>query len=161
MSIAATKPAVIKVKMAGVDFGQNPDTLETLVGSCVGIAVWDRITKLGGLAHIVLPDSRGVAKLPGKFADTAVAELRKQLLAKGAHPSKLSAKIAGGATMFGVRTERDVGEKNHKAVLEQLRKHSIPVVAEHIGGGKGRMLRFSLENGALEVSVAREVVAVL
>ena len=99
--------------------------------------------------------------MPGKFADTAVAELRKQLLAKGAHPSKMTAKIAGGSTMFGKRTARDVGEKNHRAVLEHLRKHGIPVVAEHIGGDKGRMIRFSLKDGSVEVSIARQVVKVL
>lgn len=161
MSIVSTESAVIKVKMAGIDFGKAPSSMETLLGSCVGIAVWDRLTKQGGLAHVVLPDSRGSANLPGKFADTAVAELRKQLIARGAHPSKLTAKITGGSTMFGKRTARDVGEKNHQAVLKYLRQHGIPVVAEHIGGDKGRMIRFSLEDGSVEVSVARQVVKVL
>ena len=161
MSTVSTQSAVIKVKMAGIDFGKAPSSLETLLGSCVGIAVWDRVTKLGGLAHVVLPDSRGATSLPGKFADTAVVELKKQLLAKGAHPSKLTAKIAGGSTMFGKRSDRDVGEKNHQAVLQHLRTHGIPVVAEDIGGEKGRMIRFSLEDGSVEVSIARKVVKVL
>ncbi len=157
----ATEPKLIKVKMAGIDFGRSPDSLETLLGSCVGIVVWDRLSKLGGLAHVVLPDSRGATNLLGKFADTAVAELRKQLLSKGAHSRKLTAKIVGGATMFGKRSERDVGEKNYQAVREHLSKHGIPVVAEDIGGDKGRMVRFSLEDGSVEVSIARKVVRVL
>ncbi len=161
MSMAATEPKVIKVKMAGINFGKSPDMLDTLLGSCVGIAVWDRLTKQGGLAHVVLPDSRGVSKLPGKFADTAVAELKTQLIRRGASPSRLTAKIAGGATMFGQRTERDVGEKNHQAVLEQLRSNGIPLIAEDIGGDKGRMIRFSLEDGSVEVSVGRRVVQVI
>jgi len=147
--------------MAGIDFGKGPDSLDTLLGSCIGITVWDRTTTLGGLAHVVLPKSRGRTNLPGKFADTAVAELRRQLLAQGANPKRLTAKIAGGATMFGQRTERDVGEKNHKAVLENLKIHGIPVVAEHIGGDKGRMIRFSLEDGSVTVSIGRQVVKVL
>ncbi|HUT09790.1 MAG TPA: chemotaxis protein CheD [Thermoguttaceae bacterium] len=161
MSVVATEPKVIKVKMAGIDFAKGPEALETLLGSCVGVAVWDRRSKLGGLAHVVLPQSRGDTNLPGKFADTAVAELKRQLLSRGASPSTLTAKIAGGATMFGQRTERDVGEKNYQAVLEQLRRHGIRVVAEHIGGGKGRMIRFSLADGTVEVSIARQVVAML
>ena len=161
MATITTEPKVIKVKMAGIGFARRPGSLETLLGSCVGIAVWDRMTKLGGLAHVVLPDSRGHVTLPGKFADTAVAELKKQLLGKGALAGKLTAKIAGGATMFGQRTERDVGEKNHQAVLENLKRHGIPVVAEHIGGDKGRMVLFSLEDGSLAVSVGRQVVKVL
>jgi chemotaxis protein CheD len=155
------QPSVVKVKMAGLEVGRAPDTLETLLGSCVGVAVWDRLSKLGGLAHVVLPESRGCGNLPGKFADTAVSELRRQLLARGANPAKLTAKIAGGATMFGQRTERDVGEKNHRAVVERLRKHEISLVAEHIGGDKGRIIRFCLEDGSVSISIGRQEVAVL
>ncbi len=161
MPTAAAESTAIKVKMAGVEFGRSPDVLETLLGSCVGIAVWDRVLKQGGLAHVVLPDSRGAANLPGKFADTAVAELKRRLVAQGCSPRTLTAKLAGGSTMFGVRSDRDVGEKNHKAVLEHLSKHGIRSVAEHIGGSKGRMIRFSLADGAVEVSIARQVVTVL
>jgi len=157
----ATASKLIKVKMAGIDYGRAPEVLETLLGSCVGVAVWDRNTKQGGLAHVVLPDSRGDSALPGKFADTAVAQLRRQLLARGVSPNSMVAKIAGGATMFGQRGERDVGEKNHRAVLEQLRKHGIRLAGEHIGGSKGRMIRFLLESGQLEVAVARKVVTLL
>ena len=161
MTVTTLEPAIIKVKMAGIEFGRSPASLETLLGSCVGIAVWDRVTKQGGLAHVVLPDSRGSISLPGKFADTAVVALRNHLVAKGAYPRKLTAKIAGGATMFGRRSDRDVGEKNYQAVLENLRKHGIRLVAEDIGGEQGRIIRFSLDNGAVEVSVARKVVKVL
>jgi len=161
MSAVATEPKVINVKMAGIDFAKSPEVLQTLLGSCVGVAVWDRRSKWGGLAHVVLPESRGYTNLPGKFADTAIAELKSQLLAKGASPTTLTAKIAGGATMFGKRSDRDVGEKNHRAVLEHLRQHGIRVIAEHIGGDKGRMIRFSLEDGAVEISIARKVVAAL
>jgi chemotaxis protein CheD len=161
MATVAAGPGIVKVKMAGIDFGRAPQTLETLLGSCVGIAVWDRSTTLGGLAHVVLPESRGTASLPGKYADTAVRELRSRPIAMGANPGKLTAKIAGGATMFGPRTARDVGEKNHRAVLQELAKAKIPVVAEHIGGDKGRMIHFALQDGSVMVSVARQVVSVL
>ena len=63
--------------------------------------------------------------------------------------------------MFGQRSDRDVGEKNHRAVVEQLKKHGIPLTAEHIGGDKGRMIRFSLQDGSVEVSIARKVVKVM
>lgn len=147
--------------MAGIEYGAAPDVLETLLGSCVGIAIWDRQTRRGGLAHIVLPESRGSTSAPGKFADTAVAELRRRLIAAGCHPSRMTAKIAGGSTMFGERNERDVGEKNHRAVVDQLRAHSIPVLAEHIGGNQGRIIRFALDDGSVSVSIGRQVVAVL
>ena len=161
MPATAVKPKAIKVKMAGIDFAESPAVLETLLGSCVGIAVWDRKGKRGGLAHVVLDNSRGNTNLPGKYADTAVAELKKRLVSMGSSPSALVAKLAGGATMFGKRSDRDVGERNYRAVLEHLQKHGIRAIAEHIGGDKGRMIAFDTDNGAVTVSIARQVVTVL
>lgn len=158
-SVAA--PQVIKVKMAGIEYGAAPETLETLLGSCVGVAIWDRAAKVGGLAHVVLPESEGRAGPAGKFADTAVVEMRRQLMGRGATPGKMTAKIAGGSTMFGDRTARDVGEKNYQAVLQALRAAGIRITGEHIGGNQGRIIRFSLHDGSVEVLVARQKVATL
>lgn len=153
----ALKP--VKVMMAGIGYGSAGERLETLVGSCIGIVLWDRQRKVAGLAHIVLPESAGRAGGAGKFADTAIAALKPGLLARGG--TRLVAKIAGGATMFGERSERDVGEKNYQAVRKYLQQHGIPLVAEHIGGNQGRMLYFSPDDGSLAVHVARHLVATL
>lgn len=147
--------------MGGIGYGKGAQKVETLLGSCVGVAIWERTGKLGGLAHVVLPESAGREAPPGKFADTAIAELKKQLRAKGADPRKLTAKIAGGSTMFGTRTERDVGEKNYQAVKKYLAQEAIPLVAEHIGGSQGRMVSFCPADGSLAVFIARELVTTI
>ena len=63
-----------------------PAKIRTLLGSCVGVVLYDRVAKLGGLAHIVLPSSRGVIDHPGKYADTAIpgmiADLDRRLEGK-------------------------------------------------------------------------------
>ena len=158
---ATIEGEVIKVKMAGIDFGKSPAVLETLLGSCVGIAMWDSRMKLGGLAHVVLPDSRGATNLPGKYADTAVVALKRGLLASGASPNSLTAKITGGATMFGQRTNTDIGQKNIDAVTAHLRKHGIRLAGQHVGGETGRIIRFSLDNGSVDIFVARKHVGVI
>ena len=158
-SITETTP--IRVKMGGIGFAKGAEKVETLLGSCVGVAIWDRTTKLGGLAHVVLPESADRKAPPGKFADTAIVELRKQLQAKGADPRKLAAKIAGGSTMFGKRTERDVGEKNYQAVKKYLAQEAIPLLAEHIGGSQGRIVSFCPGDGSLAVSIARELITTI
>ncbi len=63
--------------------------------------------------------------------------------------------------MFGKRTERDVGEKNYRAVKKYLAQEAIPLLAEHIGGSTGRMVCFSPADGSLEVSVARKLVTTI
>jgi chemotaxis protein CheD len=80
---------------------QKGECLRTLLGSCLGVALYDRRLKLGGLVHVVLPQSPGPSELPGKYADTAIPELLRQmrLLARG-EPLRTVAKLAGGANMF-------------------------------------------------------------
>src|ERR1700733_3142398 len=81
-----------------------PTKIRTLVGSCVGVVLYDRAARLGGLAHIVLPSARGSVDHLGKYADTAIpamiAEFNRQLGDK--LRSRLTAKLVGGATMFQV-----------------------------------------------------------
>lgn len=144
---------IIKVGMADLKICKSPDGVTTLgLGSCVGIAVRDPVTKVGGLAHIMLPDSTAIknnANKP-KFADTGIDELVKELLAAGASRSRLVAKIAGGAQMFAFQNKADlvrVGERNVEAVKIKLKKLKIPVLAEDTGENYGRTVVFFPENG--------------
>ena len=96
---------VIKVGMADLKTAKAPDTLTTLgLGSCIGIALWDSTTKIGGLAHIMLPDSTKIRNNSNiaKFADTGIVELVRQMEALGVPRRRMVAKIAGGAKMFEV-----------------------------------------------------------
>ena len=101
----------IKVGMADLRVCVSPDAVTTLgLGSCVGIAIRDPVTKIGGLAHIMLPDStqiRNNSNIP-KFADTGITELVRQMVAKGAKQSRMVAKIAGGAQMFSFQNKSEM-----------------------------------------------------
>ena len=147
--------------MAGTGVIRCPGELETLLGSCVGVAIWDRSTKIGALAHVVLPESNGATKTPGKFADTAIDELKRLMLAEGAMGLSLTAKIAGGAAMFGKAKDSDIGIRNREAVIEQLQKHKIRLLGEHCGGNKGRIIRFNTKDFSVSVRIGRDVVTVL
>ena len=113
---------IIKVGMADLKVCKSPNGVTTLgLGSCVGIALRDPVTKIGGLAHIMLPDStviRNNSNIP-KFADTGIEALVKQITAAGANRGRLVAKIAGGAKMFAFSNSSDmvgVGDRNVEAV---------------------------------------------
>ncbi|MDE7131131.1 MAG: chemotaxis protein CheD [Lachnospiraceae bacterium] len=144
---------VIKVGMADLNVCVSPDSITTLgLGSCVGIAVRDPVTKIGGLAHIMLPDSTAIrinSNIP-KFADTGIEELVKQVVAKGANRSRLVAKIAGGAQMFAFQTKNDmvrVGERNVEATKKKLAQLKIPILDEDTGKNYGRTVIFYPETG--------------
>lgn len=144
---------IIKVGMADLKVVKSPNGVTTLgLGSCVGIAIRDPITKIGGLAHIMLPDSTAIrnnANIP-KFADTGIEELVKQIVAQGASRSRLVAKIAGGAQMFNFSSKNDmvrVGERNVAACKAKLAQMRIPILAQDTGNSYGRTVIFYPETG--------------
>ena len=115
----------------------------------------DRAAKLGGVAHIVLPDSRGAVDQPGKFADTAIpgmiADLER-LLGRNSR-GRLTAKIVGGASMFQTGPAMNIGKMNQAAVDQILAGLGIPVLARDIGGGAGRRLTLDVLTGIVTIRV--------
>ena len=136
--------ATIKVGMADLNICKAPDMITTLgLGSCIGIAVYEPVTKVGGLAHIMLPDSTQMRNNSNiaKFADTGIEELIKRVTMAGANKRRLVAKIAGGAKMIevkGVSGVGNVGERNAIASKAKLNQLGIPLLAEETGLNYGR-----------------------
>ncbi len=136
-----------------------PDIVVTYaLGSCIGICMCDPMTHIGGLSHIMLPDSTQSLNgkdMPMRFADTAIPMLIEKLVAMGASRARLTAKIAGGAVMFAAASERfNIGERNIVAVTEALKKANIPIVARDVGLDYGRTVFFYPETGIMEVKAA-------
>ena len=149
---------IIKVGMADLKTCVSPNGVTTLgLGSCVGIAIRDPYTKIGGLAHIMLPDSKAIRNSQlniAKFADTGIEELVRQMERLGARRSSMVAKIAGGATMFtfqGASAVGQVGERNVEATKVKLRELKIPILAEDTGANYGRTVIFFPENGDFHI----------
>ena len=144
---------VIKVGMADLAVCSGDDAVTTLgLGSCIGIAIRDPGTGIGGLVHIMLPSSteiRNNSNRP-KFADTGIEDLVDAIIKKGGNRSRLEAKIAGGAQMFASSSKSDtirVGERNAKASKEKLSEMHIPLLAEDTGKTYGRTVIFSPKTG--------------
>lgn len=148
---------LIKVGMADYKIGQLPDRLISYgLGSCVGIALYDPHPCIGGLAHIMLPDSKQARRSdnPAKFADTALPAMLQEMLQNGAVKSRIIAKIAGGAQMFTFANATDimrVGERNVEAVRRVLMDLGLPLAAEDTGGNYGRTVELRTESGILYV----------
>lgn len=144
---------IIKVGMADLKICVSPNAVTTLgLGSCVGIAIRDPKTGIGGLAHVMLPDSTQIKdnKNIPKFADTGIEELVKQIVATGASKTRLVAKIAGGAQMFAFQSNNAlvrVGERNVAASKKKLQELHIPLLAEDTGENYGRTVVFYPESG--------------
>lgn len=148
---------IVKVGMADFKALKSIGILTTLgLGSCVGIALYDRSSKVAGLAHIMLPSSLEIKNNSNKakFADTAIEELIKEMLLLGASKQNLIAKLAGGSQMFSFNSNTDIlriGERNVIASKKKLAELSIPIVAEDTGGNYGRTIELKTLDGNLLV----------
>lgn len=157
---------LIKVGMADLKTCRYPDGLTTLgLGSCVGIALYDPVTKIGGLAHVMLPDSTQIRNNQNiaKFADTGIKELIRQMVEMGAVKTRLVAKIAGGAQMFAFKnnsadTILRVGERNVESVKRTLAQEGIRIVAQDTGENYGRTVELNTQDGGFVIkAVGRDV----
>jgi chemotaxis protein CheD len=148
---------VIRVGMAELKVAKAPDKLVTLgLGSCVGVCAYDAIPKVGGIVHIMLPDSSLAISpiIPAKFADTGIPLLVQELEQLGAIINRVIIKIIGGAEMFiinGQETHLGVGERNILAVEETCRKSNLKIAAKSTGGHTGKSVTFDLDTGIIEI----------
>ena len=157
---------VIKVGIAQMDIVKAPHTIRTSgLGSCVGVVIYDESKKIGGMVHVMLPDSslnRTNTLNEAKFADTGILALVDRLKRDGAQSYKLKAKIAGGAQMFQFTSDKDsmrIGPRNVEAVKAQLKKLNIPIISEDTGGNSGRTIEFNLVTKILNVRTVNKGVS--
>jgi chemotaxis protein CheD len=126
------------------------------LGSCVAIMLYDPEHCVGAMAHVLLPSASLAHDTANraKFPETAVPFLIERLTALGADPRRLSAKLAGGASMFSQLVTPgtiQMGERNVLAARTALRIASIPIVREAVGGDRGRSVRFHVQDGRVEI----------
>jgi len=140
--------------MGQILVAKDPGQLGSILGSCVGVALYHPRFRVGILAHVVLPDSAERSGPPGKFADKAIPAMIDMLLKENVPKAGLIAKIAGGARMFGKKTgPLQIGQANAQAVEKALETVGIKVSAEDLGGEKGRRVTFDMSNGELKIEV--------
>ncbi len=151
-----------RVGIAEYRVGCRPEIFKAAgLGSCLAVSLYDGELGLGGLAHTLLPGRRQEGPLVGsaKYVVDAICLMRQALLDDGAQASRLVAKLAGGANMFEVEFLSQVdgiGARSAHSARAALIEQGIPLVAEDIGGNRGRTVEFDLATGQLIVYCARD-----
>lgn len=145
------------VRVADLRVGGSEDVLVTIgLGSCIAIVLHDPAAQVGGLAHVLLPSpalSRRAQNL-AKCPQTAVPLLLEQMARLGASPRRITARIAGGASMFAALAAPgtvNMGERNVVATRNALMSHDIPLVAQDVGADYGRTVRFRVADGRVDI----------
>ena len=148
----------IRVKMAEYRVLRDA-VLITTVGSCVAIGLIDPKAGVGALGHVMLPNNNGrKTEAIGKYADTAIPAMIKEMEMKGAKKSRMKAKIAGGAKMFDFPSNNfSIGEKNVKAVRKILEDYGIEISGEDVGKNYGRTIEFHTSTGKMVIKRANKI----
>jgi chemotaxis protein CheD len=125
------------------------------LGSCVGISMYDPVTRVAGLLHAVLPERiNGAEPLSPKYVDSGVMELISQMINAGANRGRLVARMAGGANMLitpGLSKTFDIGTRNVTAAHAKLSELNIKIVGEETGGNAGRTVRMYIADGRMTI----------
>ena len=151
------------VNIAEMKVVRSPNQLYSLgLGSCVGVAIYDSVAHIGGLAHILLPscsEFEGGNHSKTKFADSGIIELVNEMVICGAAKFRLKAKLAGGAAMFAIQNSGafgSIGDRNVESCQQTLKKLGIQIISQDVGGNKGRTIYFDVETGQLIIKMADE-----
>ena len=149
------------VGVADMKVSNDPQvTLVThCLGSCIGLAVYDPLAKVGGLLHYMLPESNVDAKKakdrPLMFADTGVPLLFRACYELGAKKKRMVVKVAGGAQIMDPSRVFDIGRRNYVALRRIFWRNNVMIDAEDVGGKSNRTMRLHVGTGDLFVRVSR------
>ena len=139
----------------------SSDTAASLVtyslGSCVGVAIYDPIAKVGGLLHAMLPDStinlERAAQRPYMFVDTGLPAMFHAVYALGGVKSRLVIKLVGGAQFLDEKKIFRIGHRNVETTLAMLARNGVHLAASETGGRESRTIRLDLGNGTLTLDL--------
>src|SRR5882757_11342682 len=130
-----------------------------ILGSCVGVCIWDSVNGIGGATHFLLPSWDGTGVASPRYGNVAISILLQKLLEAGASRGQLRAKVFGGGCLFSsmrepaAHKEQHLGSRNVEIALETLTKAQIPVVSTVVGVDRGQRILFRTDTGDAEIKV--------
>ena len=120
----------------------------TILGSCVSVCIWDRVTKIGGINHYMLPFWNGEGLASPKYGSIAILKMVEKMLVLGSAKKDLQAKIFGGGEVLTVTNAlMNIGERNIILARDILMKENIPIVNADVGGKTGRKIIYDTYTG--------------
>ena len=153
------KTLVVGVADMVVSNDPSAELVTYSLGSCLGITVYDPVKKVGGLLHLMLPESRidaiKAVNAPFMFVDTGVPRLFQGVYNLGAERHRVVIKVAGGAQLLDEKGIFNIGERNFQALSGLLVRNGYAIHAKNIGGLSSRTLRMDLTTGNITIKTPR------
>jgi chemotaxis protein CheD len=128
------------------------------LGSCLGIAVFDPVVRVGGLLHLMLPDSRldstKAEANPAMFVDSGMQALLRAAGQLNADRRRLLLYVAGGAQILDDGGFFNIGRRNYDALKALLAKEKLAIMAEAVGGQVNRTMCLRISTGQVSLKVS-------
>lgn len=136
------------LNICDVYVSSEPAILQTVLGSCVSVCLWDEQLRIGGMNHFMLPQASFNTEQREYCGCESINELVVEMLRTGADIRRLRAKLFGGGKLLREFTENlDIGKENIKAAKVMLKKYGIPVTKEFTEPGCGIKVIFYTATG--------------
>ena len=136
---------------------KNTEIVTFALGSCLGVAIHDPVAGVGGLLHLMLPDSgldpERAGRQPAMFADTGLALLFREAYRRGASKGRLRVVVVGGSQMMDENGYFNIGARNYAAVRRLFWRNNVLISAEHVGGTVNRTLGLDVGSGRAWVKI--------
>jgi len=129
----------------------EPYIMETVLGSCITVCLWDRIKKIGGMNHYIYPECKRKEDRTARYGNISIPYMIKMMIEKGADIDNVIAYSAGGAR--NIHLSSFVGDNNIRVAREVLMKRNIKLVKTDFGGIKGRKVRFNNVTGEFKIEI--------
>jgi len=120
-------------------------------GSCLGVCIYDSVSRVGGLLHYMLPESSideaKARQAPFMFGDTGIPLLFKETYRLGAVKNRLRVIVAGGAGILDQKGFFNIGKRNYTLLRKLFWKNNVMIDFEDVGGNVNRTLKLEVANG--------------
>ena len=143
----------IIVGVSDMKISNTPETVLVTysLGSCIAVAIYDPIVRVGGMLHFMLPDSEldpeKAQNNPFMFADTGIPSLFKATYRLGAKKNRMQVVVVGGAQVCNGSDFFNIGKRNGIAVRKIFWKNNVMVNYQSVGGKDNRTLRLDVDDG--------------
>src|SRR5438128_361558 len=131
---------------------KKPHTVDTILGSCVAVFLWDPVLQFGSINHYMLPVWNKEGKASFKYGDVAISELLTRMLNMGSCKKNIKAKIFGGSEITHLNGAFNIGERNIILAQKILESQQIPIISHSVGGALGRKVIFNTRSGDVLIS---------
>ena len=150
---------IVGISEMAVSLNQDDVLITYSLGSCLGVSVYDPVTKVGGLLHCMLPlstiDREKARCKPCMFTDTGMAALLAEVFSRGARRDSLLVKVAGASSLLDDKGIFKIGERNYTVLRKILWKNNMLISSEDVGGTASRTVSLDIGTGTTLVKCAQ------